>query len=89
MPDRHISVDVDDPSTVIDALRVALDLAEQARTLLDRFPADLNPLVVARQQLAPIQAALDAFDEALEPLATPADDDVDTAATTEQEQTRR
>lgn len=43
------------------ALEAAGDLAHAARTLLEIVPPHVSPVVLVRDRVAPLQAALDAF----------------------------
>lgn len=66
--------DLEDLEPVFAGLRAGVELAEQARKLLELAPDPLvNPVLLDRRHLAPLQAAVDAFDAELEPLAQTAE----------------
>lgn len=54
-----------------DPLTAGLELAQELEDLLAIFPPEVNPFPIARQMLAPVQAALDAFVEAVGPVLEP------------------
>lgn len=72
MTDQPETVDVDaldlEPDELVRLVQTALDVAEQARAVLELAPDPLvSPVVIDRRHFAPLQAAVDAFDVELEP----------------------
>jgi hypothetical protein len=61
---RDVALD----TATIPTLDAAAELATTADELLAFIPPDVNPVVITRQRLAALQAALDAFTQDAAPL---------------------